>query len=62
MALKPGAEIGEEIHNDRDQFFRVEKGKVEVWIDGTSTKIESDMALSSPPARGTTSRTPAGAP
>jgi mannose-6-phosphate isomerase-like protein (cupin superfamily) len=45
MALNPGAEIGEEIHNDRDQFFRVEKGKVEVWIDGTSTKIESDMAI-----------------
>ena len=27
MALKPGEEIGEEVHADTDQFFRVEKGK-----------------------------------
>ncbi len=26
MALKPGEEIGEEVHTDRDQFFRVEAG------------------------------------
>jgi mannose-6-phosphate isomerase-like protein (cupin superfamily) len=26
MALKPGEDIGEEVHADRDQFFRVEKG------------------------------------
>ena len=34
MTLKPGEEIGEEIHVGRDQFFRVEKGKGEVVIDG----------------------------
>jgi mannose-6-phosphate isomerase-like protein (cupin superfamily) len=34
MALRPGEEIGEEVHHDRDQFFRVEKGKGEIWIDG----------------------------
>ena len=45
MALQPGEEIGEEIHGDGDQFFRVEKGKGEVWIDGTRTKIESDVAI-----------------
>jgi mannose-6-phosphate isomerase-like protein (cupin superfamily) len=45
MALKPGEEIGEEIHTDRDQFFRVEKGKGEVHIDGTRTKIKSDDAI-----------------
>lgn len=45
MTLKPGEEIGEETHSDVDQFFRVEKGKGEVWIDGVRTKIESDMAL-----------------
>jgi mannose-6-phosphate isomerase-like protein (cupin superfamily) len=45
MALKPGEEIGEEVHDDRDQFFRVEKGKGEVLIDGKRTKIESDMAI-----------------
>ncbi|WP_242346363.1 cupin domain-containing protein [Anaeromyxobacter terrae] len=45
MALRPGEEIGEEIHEDRDQFFRVEKGKGEVTIDGKRTKIESDTAI-----------------
>ena len=34
MALRPGEEIGEEVHPDRDQFFRVEVGEGEVWIDG----------------------------
>jgi hypothetical protein len=28
MAIEPGEEIGEEVHPDRDQFFRIEKGKV----------------------------------
>jgi mannose-6-phosphate isomerase-like protein (cupin superfamily) len=27
MALKPGEEIGEEVHEDRDQFFRIEEGE-----------------------------------
>ena len=45
MALRPGEEIGEEIHGDRDQFFRVEHGEGEVSIDGTKTKIRSDMAI-----------------
>ena len=34
MSLEPGEDIGEEIHEDADQFFRVEKGRGEVWIDG----------------------------
>ena len=45
MALQPGEEIGEEVHPDRDQFFRVEKGKGEVWIDGAKTKIGRDDAI-----------------
>jgi mannose-6-phosphate isomerase-like protein (cupin superfamily) len=45
MALKPGEEIGEEVHPDHDQFFRIEKGKGEVWIDGKRTKIKSDAAI-----------------
>jgi len=39
MALKKGEEIGEEVHEDRDQFFRIEKGKGEVVIDGDRHKI-----------------------
>ncbi len=45
MAIQPGDEIGEETHTDRDQFFRVEKGKGEVWIDGVRSKIKSDTAI-----------------
>jgi mannose-6-phosphate isomerase-like protein (cupin superfamily) len=45
MALKPGEEIGEEVHADRDQFFRIEKGKGEVVIDGERTGIKSDDAM-----------------
>ncbi|RFC64681.1 cupin domain-containing protein [Mesorhizobium denitrificans] len=45
MALQPGEEIGEEVHEDRDQFFRVEKGKGEIVIDGVTTRIKSDIAM-----------------
>lgn len=45
MSLEPGEELGEEIHASTDQFFRVEEGKGEVWIDGQLTRIESDMAI-----------------
>ena len=34
MSIRKNDEIGEEVHEDRDQFFRVEKGKGEVVIDG----------------------------
>ena len=52
MALRPGEQIGEETHKDRTQFFRVEKGSGDVWIDGTRTKIKSNTAIISRPARG----------
>lgn len=45
MALQPGEEIGEEVHADRDQFFRVEEGEGEIVIDGVTGKIESDTAM-----------------
>lgn len=45
MSIEPGGEIGEEVHNDRDQFFRVEKGKGEVVIDGHRAKIKGDNAI-----------------
>ncbi len=45
MALRPGEEIGEEIHDDHDQFFRIEKGHGEVWIDGVCTRIKADDAI-----------------
>jgi mannose-6-phosphate isomerase-like protein (cupin superfamily) len=45
MTLQPGEEIGEEVHTDGDQFFRLEEGKGEIWIDGTRTVIEDDFAM-----------------
>lgn len=42
MALQPGEEIGEEVHEDRDQFFRFETGRGEVWIDGLRHPVEGD--------------------
>ena len=45
MSLRPGEEIGEEVHPDRDQLFRVEEGKGEVWIDGHKAQIKGDVAI-----------------
>lgn len=45
MSLRPGEDIGEEVHSDVDQFFRVEAGKGEVMIDGRKSKVEGDTAI-----------------
>lgn len=45
MALKSGEEIGEEVHEDRDQFFRIETGEGEVWIDGVCNKVKADDGI-----------------
>ena len=33
MSLKPGEEIGMEVHDENDQFFRFEQGEGKVFID-----------------------------
>jgi mannose-6-phosphate isomerase-like protein (cupin superfamily) len=45
MTLQPGEEIGEEVHEDIDQFFRIEEGRGEVWIDGLANPVEDDFAV-----------------
>ncbi len=45
MSLAAGEEIGEETHDDTDQFFRIEEGEGEVVLDGKATKIEEDMGI-----------------
>ncbi len=45
MSIRPGEDIGEEVHDDRDQFFRVESGHGEVSIDSKKTSIKSDDAI-----------------
>lgn len=45
MAIPPGQEIGEEVHDDRDQFFRIEAGEGEIWIDGVANPVKADDAV-----------------
>ncbi len=45
MTLQPGDEIGEEVHEDRDQFFRIEEGSGVVDIDGVENRVEDDFAV-----------------
>lgn len=45
MTLKPGEEIGEEVHEDRDQFFRFEEGAGVVVIDGKRNKVEDEFGV-----------------
>ncbi len=44
MSLKPGEEIGEEVH-DLDQFIRLEEGKGKVILDGVEHFIEDGFAI-----------------
>ncbi|MFA5052698.1 MAG: cupin domain-containing protein [Parcubacteria group bacterium] len=45
MSLLPKEEIGEETHDDRDQFFRVEAGKGLAVLNGISHEIEDGSAI-----------------
>ncbi len=45
MTLQPGEEIGEEVHPDRDQFFRIEEGEGAIDIDGRENRVEDDFAV-----------------
>ena len=44
MTLQPGEEIGAEVHEDRDQFFRFEEGQGVVDIDGRENPVQDDFA------------------
>jgi len=44
MSLKPGEDIGAEVHT-LDQFFRVEEGSGEVVLDGIRTPIRAGFAM-----------------
>ena len=45
MTLMPGEDIGSEVHEDRDQFFRFEEGEGMVDIDGKANPVEDDFAV-----------------
>lgn len=45
MNIKPGEEIGEETHENVDQFFRFEKGEGKVTIDGAEHIVKGGYAV-----------------
>jgi mannose-6-phosphate isomerase-like protein (cupin superfamily) len=45
MSLMPGEDIGEEIHEDTDQFFRVEQGMGTVLLNGETYDIEDGSTV-----------------
>lgn len=45
MSLKPNEDIGEEIHENVDQFFRVDRGSGKVVLNGKETEIENGSAF-----------------
>jgi mannose-6-phosphate isomerase-like protein (cupin superfamily) len=45
MTLKPGEEIGEEIHNASDQFFRFESGTGKCTINGNEYSVNEGDAI-----------------
>ena len=45
MTLPPGCDIGAEVHEDRDQFFRFEEGSGEVDIDDNTYKVEDGSGI-----------------
>ena len=45
MSLKPGEDIGQEVHDNVDQFFRVDAGKGKLVMDGTEYEITDGFAI-----------------
>ena len=45
MTLQAGEEIGNEVHNDHDQFIRLEEGTGEVTFGRTADTIEETHAI-----------------
>ncbi|MDD1710290.1 MAG: cupin domain-containing protein [Methanoregulaceae archaeon] len=45
MRLLPGEEIGEETHDDVDQFFRFEEGQGVVVIDGVKHRVRDGSGV-----------------
>ena len=45
MSLKPKEEIGMEVHNENDQFFRFEQGQGQCIIDGNTYDVEDGSAI-----------------
>ncbi|MGI5827279.1 MAG: cupin domain-containing protein [Patescibacteria group bacterium] len=45
MSLKPGEEIGSEVHEEIDQFFRFESGEGKVLVDDNEYAVSDGSAV-----------------
>lgn len=45
MCLKPGEDIGEEVHPTTDQFFRIEEGSGKTVVDGKEINITDGSSI-----------------
>ncbi len=45
MKLNVGEEIGMEVHDTHDQFFRVEQGEAKAILDGVEVMVKEDEVL-----------------
>jgi len=45
MSLKPGEDIGEEVHEENDQFFRIDAGVGKCVINGNETPLSDGVAV-----------------
>jgi len=45
MSLQPSEDIGSEVHEDNDQFFRFESGQGRVVIDGNEYEVADGSAI-----------------
>ena len=62
MTLQPGDEIGAEVHEDRDQFFRFEEGNGQVDIDDNTYDVEDGSGIIVPAGARHNVRNTSGAP
>ncbi|MFH1286930.1 MAG: cupin domain-containing protein [Candidatus Magasanikbacteria bacterium] len=45
MAVQTGDDIGMEVHEEHDQFIRIERGKARVILNGEEIEVEDDFAI-----------------
>jgi mannose-6-phosphate isomerase-like protein (cupin superfamily) len=45
MSLRPGEDIGMEVHDNVDQFFRIDKGSGKVIIEGVEHEVGDGFAI-----------------
>jgi mannose-6-phosphate isomerase-like protein (cupin superfamily) len=50
MCLQPGEEIGNEVHGNVDQFFRIEQGEAKFVLDGKEEHLVRDGEAAVVPA------------